>query len=150
MTDRVQDFPAMLREALGNLVASDAATFIDMLAEDAVMEFPFAPPGLPKRLQGRDAVASHLVKLARLITFDSIGPARRVARDGETTVLAFEAIGKGIETDAAYDQRYISVIETSGGRIVRYADYWDPLVVVRSLLGNAAADAINLEGLYND
>ena len=148
MTDRVQDFPAMLREILGDRVAADATTFVDMLAKDAVMEFPFAPPGLPHRLDGRDAVADHLVKLARLITFDRIGPATVLARDGDTTVLVFEGVGAGVQTDAAYDQRYLSVITTADGRIVRYLDYWDPLVVVRALLGDRAADAITMDGVY--
>lgn len=150
MTDRVQDFPAMLRAALGDRIAADATGFVDMLADDAVMEFPFAPPGLPRRLEGRDAVAGHLAKLARLIAFDRIDPATVVARDGGTTVLAFEAAGTGVETGAAYDQRYLSVVTTAGGRIVQYLDYWDPLVVVRALLGDAAADSVALEGIYRD
>lgn len=148
MTDKVQDFPAMLREALGDRVAADATGFVDMLAKDAVMEFPFAPPGLPRQLKGREAVADHLTKLARLIRFDRIGPATVLARDGATTVLAFEGTGTGVETGAPYDQRYLSVITTAGGRIVRYLDYWDPLVVVRALLGNSVADAMTMDGVY--
>lgn len=149
MTDRAQDFPAMLRQALGDCLAADQTGFVDMLAEDVVMEFPFTPPGLPHRLEGRDAVAGHLVKLARLITFDRIGPAKVLARDGETIVLAFEAAGSGVETRAPYDQRYLSLITTGGGRIVHYRDYWNPLVVVRALLGNDAANAITMNRVYS-
>ncbi|WP_235511965.1 nuclear transport factor 2 family protein [Sphingomonas sp. Leaf23] len=148
MTDRVQDFSAMLRDALGDSLATDTTSFVDMLAKDALMEFPFAPPGLPRRIEGRGAVADHLAKLARLIAFDRIGPAQVIARDGETTVLAFEATGTGVETGAPYDQRYLSVITTVGGQIVRYLDYWDPLVVARALLGDDAANAITMDGVY--
>lgn len=148
MTDRVQDFPAILRDALGDRLAAGTTGFVDMLAEDAVMEFPFAPPGLPHRLEGRDAVADHLAKLARLITFDRIGPATVVAQNSETTVLAFEAAGTGVETGAAYNQRYLSVITNANGRIVRYLDYWNPLTVARALLGDDAANAIKLDRVY--
>ncbi|WP_308813922.1 nuclear transport factor 2 family protein [Sphingomonas sp. GV3] len=134
MSDSVQDFPKMLREALGNRVVADAVSFTDMLADDAVMEFPFTPPGMPERLEGRDAVAEHLVKLARLISFDRIGPATVIASDARTSVLAFEGIGRGIHTGVPYEQRYLSVITTCGGRIVRYVDYWNPLAVVRAVL----------------
>lgn len=120
-----------------------------MLAEDALMEFPFAPPGLPRRIEGRGAVADHLANLACLIAFDRIGSAQVIARDGETTVLAFEATGTGVETGAPYDQRYLSVITTVGGQIVRYIDYWNPLVVARALLGDDAANAITMDGVYN-
>lgn len=148
MTDRVQDFPAMLYEALGDRVAAGSTTFVEMLAEDSVMEFPFAPPGLPDRLVGRDAVADHLTKLARLITFDRIGSATVHARDGETTVLTFETAGSGVETGAPYNQRYLSVITTADGQIARYLDYWNPLVVSRALLGDDAANAITMDGVY--
>jgi len=149
MTDRVQDFPRMLRESLGERIAADAETFVDMLADDAVMEFPFTPPGLPMRLEGRRAVADHLAKLAGLIRFDRLGPAAVVAEDDETTVLAFDGAGAGVRTGAAYDQHYLSVITTRDGRIVRYLDYWNPLPVIRALAGDAAADAIDLTEAYH-
>lgn len=149
MTDRVQDFSRMLREALGDRVADDATTFVDMLAKDAVMEFPFAPPGLPNRLEGQGAVADHLVKLARLITFDRIGPATVLVQDSGTTVLAFEAAGTGVETGARYDQRYLSIITTVNGRIVHYLDYWNPFVVARALLGDDVANVIRMDGVYS-
>lgn len=44
--------------------------------------------------------------------------------------------GHVIETGLPYRQSYISVIETRDGRIVRYKDYWNPLVVKRPLGGS--------------
>lgn len=149
MTDRVQDFPAMLRTVLGDRLAPEAETFVDMLAEDAVMEFPFAPEGLPKRSEGRAAVAEHLQRLARLISFDRIGQASVLAQDGETTVLTFEAVGRGLLSGAAYDQSYLSVIDVRDGRIVRYRDFWNPLAVVRAVLGDSAVDALDLSEAYD-
>jgi uncharacterized protein len=37
-------FAALLRSNLGDQLAPEAISFVDMLADDAVMEFPFAPP----------------------------------------------------------------------------------------------------------
>jgi uncharacterized protein len=36
MTDNVQSFSTMLREALGNRIDADAGTFVEMLANHAV------------------------------------------------------------------------------------------------------------------
>lgn len=41
MTDSVKSFSAMLRTALGDRIAPDADSFLDMMADDGVMEFPF-------------------------------------------------------------------------------------------------------------
>lgn len=150
MEDRVQDFVAMLRAALGERLRADASSFIDMLADDAVMEFPFAPAGLPTRLKGRDAVADHLKRLAGLISFDRIGPAIVRATTPDVAVLEFTGSGRGLKTGAAYEQRYISVVETRDGRITRYSDYWDPLAVVRAMLGDAALEGLDAKGAYHD
>lgn len=150
MAHRVQDFATMLREALGDRLRPDAVGFVDMLADDAVMDFPFAPPGLPARLEGRAAVADHLKRLAALIAFDRIGPASVRATAPDVAVLEFTGLGRGLKTGAPYEQRYISVIETRDGRIARYSDYWDPLAVLRAMLGDAALKGLDAGSVYRD
>ncbi|MGW4210439.1 nuclear transport factor 2 family protein [Lentzea sp. NPDC004789] len=51
--------PATPREILTKLhelTLEDAARTVDLYAEDGVHELPFAPPGAPKRLDGREAI----------------------------------------------------------------------------------------------
>lgn len=127
-------FSAMISGALGELLAPGADGFASMMAEDGVMEFPFAPPGLPTRLEGREAVAAHLADLPALLSIESLSePEVHLARDGETAVLEFDCRGRAAATGRPYDQRYVSVITVRDGRITRYRDYWNPLVVLRSL-----------------
>jgi ketosteroid isomerase-like protein len=38
-----------------------------------------------------------------------------------------------VATGKPYNQRYISVIETREGRIVKYRDYWNPLILLRAM-----------------
>ena len=130
--DAIPSFSAMLRSALGEAVAPDAATFLDMFAEDGVMEFPFAPPGMPARLEGRTALAAHLERLRGMIVVASMGPPT-VHRASDVVVLEFEGRGRGLATDKPYVQTYVSVIRIARGRIVHYRDYWDPLVVLTTL-----------------
>jgi ketosteroid isomerase-like protein len=65
----------MLRQALGDRIDPDAGSFVEMMAEDGVMEFPYSPGGLPTRLEGRAAIATHLEGLSRIIAFDRMGEA---------------------------------------------------------------------------
>lgn len=137
-------FSAMLRGALGDRLAADATTFVGMMAEDGVMEFPYAPPGTVRRLEGRAAVERHLASLAGKIAFDAmIDLVVHETRDEGVVVLEFGCTGRGVATGAPYDQRYVSIITVRGGHIVRYLDYWNPLVVLRAL---GDADVLTQEG----
>lgn len=143
MTEIIQSFSSMLRRALGDRITADAGTFVEMMAEDGVMEFPYAPAGLPTRLEGRAAIASHLEEAGKMIAFDRMGePVVHPSTDCDIVVLEFEGFGRGIATGEPYDQRYISVIRTSGGLITHYRDYWNPLAVLRATKGAALVDAL--------
>ncbi|MBB3941521.1 hypothetical protein GGR39_003198 [Novosphingobium fluoreni] len=143
MTENIQSFSSMLRQALGDRIDAGAGTFVEMMAEDGVMEFPYAPAGLPTRLEGRAAIASHLEEAGRMIAFDRMGePVVHPSTDPDIVVLEFEGFGRGVATGEPYDQTYISVIRTANGHIVHYRDYWNPLVVLRAAMGAALIDAL--------
>src|ERR1035438_179827 len=110
MTETIQSFTSMLRTALGNRVKSEGDSFLDLVADDIVMEFPFSPPG-PPRLEGKAAIAEHLQALAGLITLDNMGrPIVHETTDPELVILEVEGSGRGIPTGVPYEQRYICVI----------------------------------------
>ncbi|MBX9608612.1 MAG: nuclear transport factor 2 family protein [Gammaproteobacteria bacterium] len=128
----------MLRDVLGNVLAPEATRFVDMMAEDGVMEFPFAPTGLTSRLDGRATVAAHLASLDGLVAFHAM-PVRAVHRttDPAVTIIEFDGTGRGLATERPYEQAYISVITVRQGRIALYRDYWNPLVILDAMGGDA-------------
>lgn len=141
--DAIPSFSAMLRAALGDALAPNAATFLDMFDERGIMEFPFAPPGMTGRLEGRVALAEHLESLVSLIAIDDFkSPTVHRSRD-DVFVLEFEGRGRGIATARPYLQTYVSVIKIEGGRITHYRDYWNPLVVLETMAGSAPQDAVS-------
>ncbi len=143
MTDSVESFSTMLRKALGDRIDADASTFLEMVADDGVMEFPYSPPGFPIRLDGRAAIARHLEGLSDVIAFDRMGePTVHPSTDPNVVIIEFEGFGRGVATGEPYDQSYVSVIRTGGGRIVHYRDYWNPIVVLRATRGAALIDAL--------
>jgi len=129
-TDAFPLFTAMLKRALGSLVDQEADGFLSLMAEDAVMEFPYAPSGQPREVTGRAALAPYVAHVASFITIDSI-EAPRVHQTADPAVVILEFTGKGraVASGQPYRQDYISVIETGGGRIIRYRDYWNPLAL---------------------
>lgn len=140
MKDKFDSFSGLLRGALGDRLQA-GPEIADLFAEDVVFEFPYAPEGLPRRLDGLRALGDHLARLGPMLelgafTLHAVHPA------AETVILEFSCRGRGVATGAAYDQDYISVVTLREGRIARYRDYWNPLVALSALGGaQAAAEA---------
>ena len=127
--DLFSTFSAALRGALGARLSAGAETFLDMVSDDIVMEFPYAPPGSPTRVEGRDALSDYLDAVARMVMIDAMQIERvHVAEAPGAVVVEFTGTGRS-QAGAAYEQRYISVIDLRDGRIVRYRDYWNPLAL---------------------
>lgn len=146
-TDTGESFPAMLRRMLGKRLRPNAETFADMFADDGVLEYPFAPPGLTTPLIGRTAIIANFERIRKLFRIDGVGDVSEIeVSDPETVVLEFSGHGEGLQTKEAYIQRYISVIHLRDGNIIHYKDYWNPLAMLRVIKGSdMIGDAITID-----
>lgn len=144
--DTMSGFAALLRTALGDNLAPTATSFVEMMAEDGVMEFPYFSASEPMRLHGREAVRQHLANLSGLIEIDSFHDLTvHVSQTPGVFILQMRCTGTAVKTGLPYNQRYISVITVAGGYIVNYLDYWNPLVVAEAL--KETAPGRTLEGV---
>jgi ketosteroid isomerase-like protein len=118
----------MFRHVLRLFFEGDTESHVALLAEDVVFEFPFAPAGVPRRLEGKAAAAQHirvnLVEPARL-------PEATIHRTTEPDTAIAEArnVGRVKATGARFDMSFIAVMKVRDGRITLYRDYWSPLDV---------------------
>ena len=145
-TDVVEGFPAMLRRVLGDRLKPDAETFPDMFAEDGVLEYPYAPPGLSTPIAGRAAIVANFQRLRKLLRIDGVADVAEIeVSDPNTVVLEFSGRGEGVITNEAYDQRYISVIRMRDGNIVHYKDYWNPIALLRAVKGGETTRALTMD-----
>ena len=135
----------MLTTALGDRVTPGAQNFIELMSEDFVMEFPYARPGMPTRVEGRAAVLTHLMKVGGDVSVDSASNlVVHETTDPELVILEFDGHGRSVKTGEPYEQRYISVIRARGGKIVHFKDYWNPIQGLKAQLGSAVVDAFIL------
>lgn len=142
MTDPVKSFSAMLRQTLGERLKPGAETFVEMVAEDGVMEFPFALPS-PRRVEGREALAAHIAFLASRIEFLSVSDVvKHATGDPEVFIIEFAGSGRAVATGEPFEQRYISVIRLRDGHIVHYRDYWNPIAVLRTMRGREFVESL--------
>jgi ketosteroid isomerase-like protein len=152
MADEKPDpFFAMLRDALGDRIDPGARNFLDLMDEGYVMEFPYARPGMASRIEGRDRVIEYLVSVAGGIAVDELGDIEvHETGDPAVVIVEFSARGRALATGEVYDNRYISIIETAGGKIVRYRDYWNPLAGLRARLGRQVVDDFAADDEHGD
>ncbi|WP_369390628.1 nuclear transport factor 2 family protein [Streptomyces sp. CG1] len=132
----------LYRHSLRLLLDKDIAGWVGLWAEDGVMEFPFAPPGWPGRLQGREAIAAYMRAYPDHIDLHEF-PGLRIHRTAapETIVVEMRGVGRLVETGAPFDMTYIAVVSVRDGRFTSYRDYWNPLAVQQPGLDFAGSGA---------
>jgi ketosteroid isomerase-like protein len=147
MIETKPNIATVMRDALGDRVDPAAKSVVDMMAEDFVMEFPFARPGMQTRIEGRTAVLTYLMTVGQGISVDSVSNVVvHDTSDPDVVIVEFDGHGRSLRTDEPYEQRYISVIRTRDGRIVHYKDYWNPIQGLKAQLGSGPVDAFILGG----
>lgn len=121
-------------------LAKDLNGFADLFAEDGTHELPFAPPGIPKRVTGRENLRAYFAGIAgtplRHNAFRNMTLYRSI--DPEVLIAEYDADGEVTGTGRRYTLRYLQVVRVRDGRITLWRDYWDPLATA-ALLGRLPA-----------
>jgi ketosteroid isomerase-like protein len=129
--DVVDEVARMVRE--GN-----SENFADMFGENAVMRFPFAAPGMPSELRGREGVRAFYAASAAegrrsMIDVAGVDTTIRQTDDPEVVVAEIEHHGHSRAIDGPYRFRAVAVIRVRDGQIVSYDDYMNPVALAQIL-----------------
>ena len=116
------------------MLAEDMDGFADLWAEEGTMEFPFAAPGSPGRLDGREEVRRYLAGFPQMVDYREF-PSVAVHRtlDPEVIVVEFGAEGRIVSSGKPFQMRYVAVITAREGRILSYRDYWSPIMAAAAM-----------------
>jgi ketosteroid isomerase-like protein len=116
-------------------------TVVGLMAPDGYIEWPYRPPGVPARLQGRTEIRRHLTEAAK--TFIRFDEYRDVVvhetTDPEVVIVEYEAHGTVVATGAPFRQTVIAVFRVRNGQIVSYRDYINPLPLAEARASLAGA-----------
>lgn len=124
-------------EHLRLTAAGHTEEWVKLFTPDAVLEFPYAPDGVPKQVTGRDALRAHMsgfpetfdVEFVDLVFHDTVDPRLVIAE--------FRSTGTALPTGKPYEQTCISVVRTNDDALItHYLDYWNPLVAIEALTPN--------------
>ncbi|WP_206066527.1 nuclear transport factor 2 family protein [Nonomuraea composti] len=131
----------LVDHALDLLLAKDMTAFAGLWAEDGVIEFPFAQPGYPQRVEGRAAIHEYLRDYPDILDIREItSKTVHQSVDPDVVIVEMEVAGVVAATGRPYTMRYIAVITVRDGEIRSYRDYWSPLAAAEIMGGT---DALN-------
>jgi len=122
------------------MVQGDVARWLSLWSDDAVFEYPFAPPGYPPEVRGIEAITKHFQSFPEFVRFFEFVDVQMHAQpDPEMLITEFACRGEMVADGRPYNQRYIGVLHMTGGKISHYRDYWNPLVVLDAFPAPEAA-----------
>jgi ketosteroid isomerase-like protein len=121
-------------EHLRLTAAGRVEEWVTLFAPDAVLEFPFAPAGVPRRVAGRDALVAHMSGFPETFDVEFVDLVFHETVDPSLVIAEFRSTGTALPTGKPYEQTCISVVRTDDdARITHYLDYWNPLVAIEAL-----------------
>lgn len=128
--------PREVAEQVRKMVAGEGVVFADLFAAEGVLAYPFAPPGHPRELRGRDAIRAYFAAMGQsraLFTMAGVDAVSWQTDDPEVVVTQITHHGTSQVTGAPYELTALGVIRVRDGMIVRYEDYMDPIALARLL-----------------
>lgn len=132
-------FARMKQQWLGNRVnAMDS-----LLADDAVIEAPFAPPGRPRLIAGREEFLA-FAQAERASFPVRMEECRETAihdtADPEVIVVEYELTGTVTTTGHRASAPFIGVLRVRDGKIAAWREYQDTAAIARALKATCPPD----------
>jgi ketosteroid isomerase-like protein len=116
-----------IRRSMEQVAATGTDDLDGLFAEDAFYELPFAPPGLPRRVEGREEIVAYLsagTKRALALGIKKVHSVVHECADPEIAVLELQVEGESPATgDSFRFDSSIGVIRVRDGQILSWRDY---------------------------
>lgn len=120
---------AIVEAFFDRLEAMDIAGFVQLFDENGVQEMPYSPNGFPKELRGRAAIQKQYgglpqnfnsMKFTNRIWYETVNP--------EKFIVEYKGV-IDVKNGKPYNNDYIGVFELKNGKIVKYIEYFNPLIL---------------------
>jgi ketosteroid isomerase-like protein len=129
--DPIERYSKFMRATVKTLFEAvsiaDGEAVRPLLAEDTLMQLPFAIPPFPTSKSGGDAIASGINGASRIFTSFRLTPVTFYPSP-ETNSVIVEAESEGELTKGGiYSNQYVFIFEFANGKIVLWKEYFNPL-----------------------
>lgn len=127
------------QQLLQNLEAKNADAIAQLWTQEAIYELPYALPGNPSQLQGKEAAQQNIIRIIAMferIEFEQV----RFYPTQDPNIVLVETQGNFVVAGSgkAYRNKYIAVIQTQNDQIVLLREYFNPLIIAETFGINLA------------
>ncbi|GAA3736035.1 nuclear transport factor 2 family protein [Micromonospora maritima] len=130
--------PTEIFDSMRTRLLADLPTYeADVLADDVVVETPFAAPGQPTRTVGKQQVLdrTRAGRAAFPVRFDDC---RNVVvhqtADPDVIVVEYELVGTHTSTGVTTSAPFIGVLRTRDGKLAHWREYQHTLAIAQAML----------------
>lgn len=116
----------------GMILDRQLDAYASVFAADGIFEAPFAPSGVPRRIQGREQIRAFFAAAQEQVqTVSRRWEFRNVVvhetADPEVIVTEFDVHGELPNSGEPYQFANLQVLTVRDGELVHLRDYWNPL-----------------------
>jgi ketosteroid isomerase-like protein len=127
----IENYSQFMRATVNTLFeavsAADGRAVRPLLADDILMELPFAIPPFPTAKSGGDAVASGIESGSRIFTSFRLTPlAFYPSPETNSVIVEVESEGK-LTQGGTYSNQYVFIFKFTNDKIVLWREYFNPL-----------------------
>ncbi|HTK07303.1 MAG TPA: nuclear transport factor 2 family protein [Ktedonobacteraceae bacterium] len=127
---RYQEARTLIQRYTQLLSEKDIDSWMSLLEDNFVIEFPFAPQGRPGRIEGKADLYPYIQGILNDIEFLSI-PQQQIHLTLNPDIIVAEITCQAriIATGSTYNMRYVWIMRTKDGKLIHQRDYWNPLAL---------------------
>jgi hypothetical protein len=108
--------------------------WIELWADDGVLEFPYAPAGRRGAYQGKADILAYMQHATGRVVADSVEQMRiSPMLDPGMAAVELTIKGRSLANGAPYNQSFVMFFEVQDGKLQRYREYWNPLVTIDAI-----------------
>ena len=128
----MSDSEQTVRGLLHAVSTRDYAAQRACLADDLVMETPYAPAELPNRHEGPDAFVTALAASDAAFQTKVLEVDELFRLDDRDVVIAVYHTNATTKRGGTFDQEYVGFFWLANGKVSRWREYYDPDVIRRT------------------
>lgn len=127
----VTDAPDIARRLLKAIERFDIKAFSELIADEFVMVFPFAPPGLPRRCIGKQQCILNIDSVGKMLSRISFLDVEFFSAADDLEIVFGRARSEALTAlGVPYSNDYCFIFRIRNGLVYEHHEYFDPIRVM--------------------
>lgn len=122
------DVETLIKAYMAAVIGQDLDGVVNVHAANAVLEFPYSPPGFPRRVEGEAAIRDLFRPALAGMSSSSFDDLNVMMLDEPNWALVEYRGRVELKSGRSYHNTYCLVVRVEGGQLAYVREYFNPLV----------------------